>query len=82
LNDDQKKKLDQLDQEQRPELHGNLKRGDTSEAAGATEFEEIAITYHSGRWRALGEWETGDVPSVPGIVPAFLRIKVDWSSSG
>jgi hypothetical protein len=38
VNDDQKRKLDQLDQEPHPELHGNLKRGDTTEAAGRHRF--------------------------------------------
>ena len=48
LNDDQKKKLDQLEQQAHPELHGNLN--------GATppprhhRFEESAVTYRARRW--------------------------------
>jgi hypothetical protein len=59
VNADQKRKLDQLDQEPHPELHVKPKRGDTTEVAGATEYEEIAVTYRSRSVesaRRVGNW--------------------------
>ncbi|HVR27428.1 MAG TPA: hypothetical protein VMU26_29375 [Candidatus Polarisedimenticolia bacterium] len=80
VNADQKRKLDQLDQGPHPELHGNL-NGATPPRPGAPRNLKRSPS-PIGRRRALGVWKLGDVPSVPGIVLASLRIKVDWSSRG
>ena len=80
VNDDHKRKLDQLEQRAAPELHGNLNGATPPRPRAPQNLRSSLIASAGGERSASGK--PRDVPSVPGIVPAFLRIKVGWSSRG
>lgn len=82
VNDDQKRKLDQLDQEPHPELHGNL-NGATPPRPRAPQIlkrSPSSIVPVGGERSASGKLR--DVPSVPGIGPPFTRSRWTGRSSG